>query len=297
MYKYNFNSMSTMVQISINQELFANDLMPVYKLFSTLEDTCSRFKEDSELSRLNHQMGKEVKVSNELFSILNDALKFYQETNGVFNPGILSAMENSGYTKSIELIRGRELGDSSHSASEISKIQPYQLNTDKQTVFLQTRIDLGGIAKGWVIDRAAEVLSTYGYGFINVGGDIRIFGSLPRPLKIGIEDPYDPAKIISSIQVSVGAVATSTSMKRRWKMNGKTKHHLIDAATGQPSKSTILSSTVTAPTALEADVRAKVVLLLGEETGNKWIADKKNKAVLINDKKEIWRGSESNGIS
>ena len=292
MNKYNFNSMSTMVQISINKELFANDLMPVYKIFASVEDTCSRFKEDSELSRLNQQLEKEVEVSDQLFSILKEALRFYEETNGVFNPGILSAIEHSGYTKSIELIKGRELTAPSPTAPVFTKLRPYQLDEDRQTVLLHTRIDLGGIAKGWVVDRAAEVLSQHGFGFVNVGGDIRIFGSLPRPLNIGIEDPFDSAKMLSSIQVSDGAVATSTSMKRRWKVNGTSKHHLIDATTGEPSASTIISSTVTAPTAVEADVLAKVVLLLGEERGKALLSVKKNPAVIINEATEIWRGGE-----
>ncbi|MFL6517190.1 MAG: FAD:protein FMN transferase [Bacillus sp. (in: firmicutes)] len=292
MYKYNFNSMSTMVQIMISKELFANDLMPVYKLFTTVEDTCSRFNEASELSLLNQQLEKEVEVSYQLFSILKEALRFYEETNGVFNPGILSAIENSGYTKSIEFIKGRELAAPSPTAPVFTKLKPYQLDEDRQTVVLYTRIDLGGIAKGWVVDRAAEILSQYGFGFVNVGGDIRIFGSLPRPLNIGIEDPFDPAKMLSSIQVSDGAVATSTTMKRRWKVNGRSKHHLIDATTGEPSISTIISSTVTAPTAVEADVFAKVVLLLGEEHGKALLSIKKNSAVIINEEKEIWRGGE-----
>ncbi|MED4225298.1 FAD:protein FMN transferase [Neobacillus cucumis] len=292
MHQYKFNSMSTMVQISINQELFANDLMPVYKIFSSVEDTCSRFKEESELSRLNQQIGEEVEVSDLFFQILKDALRFYEETNGVFNPGILEAIEHSGYTKSIEFIKGRELAFPSPTASVFTKMRPYQLDEDKQTVVLHTKIDLGGIAKGWVIDRAADVLAKNGFGFINVGGDIRIFGTLPRPLNIGIEDPYDPSKMLSSIQVSEGAVATSTSMKRRWKVNGSHKHHLIDATTGEPSASKIISATVTAPTATEADVLAKVILLLGEERGKALLSVKKNHAVIINETKEIWRGSE-----
>jgi thiamine biosynthesis lipoprotein len=281
-----------MVQISISQEMFANDLMPVYKIFEAVEETCSRFKEESELSRLNRQAGKEIEVSDILFNILKEALRFYEETNGVFNPGILEAIESSGYTKSIEYIKGRELNVSTHLAPKIEKIQPYQLNEEKQTVILHNRIDLGGIAKGWVIDRAAEILSNQGFGFINVGGDIRIFGTLPRPLNIGIEDPFEPSNILSSIQVSEGAVATSTSTKRKWKINGKNKHHLIDTTTGEPSTSTILSSTVTAPTATEADVFAKVTLLLGEADGRNWLTSKKIKAVIINEAKEIWRGSE-----
>ncbi|MEH7413985.1 FAD:protein FMN transferase [Neobacillus drentensis] len=292
MFKYNFNSMSTMVQISISKELFANDLMPVYKLFASVEDTCSRFKENSELSQINQQLEKEVDVSDPLFSILKDALQFYEETNGVFNPGILSAIENSGYTRSIEFIKGRELGVPSPTAPVFTKLKPYQLDEEKQTVLLNTRIDLGGIAKGWVVDRAAEILFEYGFGFVNVGGDIRIFGSLPRPLNIGIEDPFDPSKMLSSIQVTEGAVATSTSMKRRWTVNGRSKHHLIDPTTGEPSASTIISSTVTAPTAVEADVLAKVILLLGEERGKALLSVKKNPAVMINETREIWRGGE-----
>ncbi|MBT2655198.1 FAD:protein FMN transferase [Bacillus sp. ISL-18] len=292
MNNYNFNSMSTTVQLSINQELFANDLMPVYKLFASVEDTCSRFKVDSELSRLNQQLEKEVEVSDPLFSILKETLRFYEETNGVFNPGILSAIENSGYTQSIEWIKGRELTAPSPTAPVFTKVRPYQLDEDRQTVVLHTRIDLGGIAKGWVVDRAADVLSQYGFGFVNVGGDIRIFGSLPRPLNIGIEDPLDSSQMLSSIQVLDGAIATSTSMKRRWKVNGRSKHHLIDATTGEPSASTIISSTVTAPTAVEADVLAKVVLLLGEERGKALLSVKKKPAVLINEAKDIWRGGE-----
>jgi thiamine biosynthesis lipoprotein len=292
MYQYNFNSMSTMVRISINHELFANDLMPIYKLFTSVEDKCSRFKSASELSLLNQQIGKEAEVSEELFTILNDALRFYEETDGVFNPGILTAIENSGYTKSIEYIRGKKLRIPSPLALVATKIRPLQLDEAKQTVVLQTGIDLGGIAKGWVIDQAAEILGKESYGFINVGGDIRIFGSLPRPLTIGIEDPFEPSTMISSIQASNGAVATSTSMKRRWQVDGINKHHLIDPFTGEPSNSGIVSSTVTAPTALEADVWAKVTLLLGEEQGKAWIPSKGAQAVLVNQSKEIWKGGE-----
>lgn len=290
MYNYRLNSMSTTVQISISQELFANDLMPIYKLFALVEDTCSRFKEDSELSLLNGQIGKEVSVSNDMFAILTAALQFYRETNGIFNPGILSAIKNSGYAKSIEYIRGLDLTSPALTAESALQSEPYLLNEREQSVILYTGIDLGGIAKGWVIDKAAQLLAPYGYGFVNIGGDIRIFGTLPRPLKIGIEDPFNPADMIADIEVQSGALATSTSMKRSWKVNGRHKHHLIDPMTGEPSNSKIVSSTVTAPTALEADVRAKVTLLLGEERGKTWITGKGSKAVLINQSKEIWRG-------
>lgn len=286
---YHFNSMSTIVQISINNELLANDLMPVYKKFTQIEDLCSRFRKDSELSRLNEQIGKEVPVSNELFAILETAHDFYKETDGVFNPGILTALENSGYIQSIEHIKGREIGGIAPQAASRGLDEPFILQDSNHSAYLHTKLDLGGIAKGWVIDQAAEILTQLGSGFINVGGDIRIFGALPRPLNIGIEDPFEPTKIISAIQAQNGAIATSTSTKRRWSVNGANKHHLIDPFTGEASKSTIVSATVTAPTAVEADVLAKVVLLLGEDKGRSLLVKKAANAVIINQKREIWK--------
>ncbi|HEY2421757.1 MAG TPA: FAD:protein FMN transferase [Neobacillus sp.] len=289
MFNYQFNSMSTIVKISVNRELFANDMMPIDKLFQSIERTCSRFRSDSELSLLNQQIGKEVEVSNDIFFILTEAIRFYKETAGVFNPGILDALEKSGYSKSIEYIRGQKLEIAEHPPVAVT-ILPFFLNKKKQTATFFSKIDLGGIAKGWVIDRAALLLENSGYGFINVGGDIRIFGSLPRPLNIGIENPFDVTKMISSLEVESGAIATSTSMKRKWRVNGKWQHHLIDPRTGSPAKSSIVSATVTAPTALEADVLAKTVLLLDEEKGRDLIAKKGSRAVLINRAGELWRG-------
>jgi thiamine biosynthesis lipoprotein len=292
MFTYQFNSMSTFVKIAINRELFANDLMPVYKWFETIEDTCSRFRQDSELSKLNEQVGKEVPISENLYLILKDADRFFKETDGLFNPGTLTAIENSGYRHSIEYIRNQNL--------EVSLIKPtgtirgpaFKLNEGRQSVTLSARIDLGGIAKGWVIDRAAEELEKFGVGFINVGGDIRTFGQLPRPLNVGIESPFDPASMISSIQVRNGAIATSTSMKRKWLVNGELNHHLMDPRTGKPSNSNIVSATITAPTAVEADVWAKTVLLSGTEKAIGLIQQQGRSAVLISRTGEIWRGGE-----
>ncbi|MFD0827225.1 FAD:protein FMN transferase [Neobacillus sp. M.A.Huq-85] len=295
MYQYQFNSMSTMVKISINQEMFANDLMPIYKLFELIESTCSRFKVDSELSQLNKQIGKQVTVSSEMFSILTDAEHYFLETCGVFNPGVLTSLESSGYVKSIEYIKGQSFKLPGFSPNAIHNNKPFVLDKEQQSVILFSKIDLGGIAKGWVIDRAAELLEEIGFGFINVGGDIRIFGALPRSLNIGIESPFDFSNLLSSIQIESGAVATSTTMKRRWKLNEEWQHHLIDPRTGQPSESKIVSATVTAPTAVEADVWAKTVLLLGDKDGKSFIREKRTQAVLIDQEGKIWRGGIFDG--
>ena len=241
---------------------------------------------------MNQQVEKEVNVSSGMFSILTDALRFYEETKGIFNPSILSTLESHGYSQSIERIKGKELAITSPLSVATINSQPFTLNESNLSVTLLSKIDLGGIAKGWVIDRAAQLLEGLGYGFINVGGDIRIFGTLPRPLNIGIESPFAEEEMISSIQVEKGALATSTTMKRKWLMNGEWSHHLIDTQTGKPSESTIVSATVTAPTALKADVWAKTVLLLGEQAGQEWINRNGVQAELITKDGAMWRGGE-----
>jgi len=290
MFQYQFNSMSTMVTISISHELFANDLLPVYKQFEFVENLCSRFRPDSELSKLNQQLENEISISREMYFILTEAERFYRETCGMFNPGILEALETNGYTASIETIRGKELTDAVPKDIKAVRTFPVTFNEKRQTAILHATIDLGGIAKGWVLDRAAKLLEQYGFGFINVGGDLRVFGELPRSLNIGIENPFDPANILTSLQLAGGAVCTSTSAKRKWFVNGEERHHLIDPRTGTSSESTIISATITARTAIEADVWAKTVLLLGEKAGQEWVNKKGLGTVLINQNGEIWRG-------
>jgi thiamine biosynthesis lipoprotein len=289
MQKYTFEAMSTIVEIGTNSHLHADTQAEVRERIHLLEATCSRFQADSELSRLNQQLGKEIKVSALLFDILQSAQEFYDETNGLFNPGILSSLEYAGYSKSIERIQGQEMEATLTPPPYPVQMFPYTLHKKTQTVTLYTKIDLGGIAKGWILDDIAKFLETYADGFLNIGGDIRIFGSLPHALHIGIEHPYLSNIMIESLTISSGAIATSTSMKRRWIVNGKWKHHLINPVTGQPSDSTLVSSTVVAPTAIQADIWAKTALLLGEEQGRKWIQEKKAGAVLMNCNNEIWK--------
>lgn len=293
MFNYQFNSMSTTVKIAISYELSNHDLSLIYQLFELIEKTCSRFRSDSELSLLNRQIEKEAIVSSEMFSILTEAEKFFWESNGIFNPGILSALETNGYNQSIEFVRGQNM-DLPLDAIGVTS-QPFKLNRGRQAVTLHTRIDLGGIAKGWVIDRAAKILEKYGYGFINVGGDMRIFGTLPRPLNIGIEHPMNLSNMISSVQVQEGAIATSTSAKRKWFVNGELKHHLIDTRTGHSSESSIISATITAPTAIESDVWAKIILLIGEKDGPGKVLEKGLGAILINQNCGIWKGGSLHG--
>ncbi|WP_379971187.1 FAD:protein FMN transferase [Ectobacillus sp. sgz5001026] len=288
MNKYSFHAMSTKVELGIVSYLDSEILHQVEIWLGAIENTCSRFRPDSELSQLNEHVGEERAVSFSLFQILEKAEEFYKDTDGIFNPGILTTLEQEGYTKSIEYIRDKEVEALTLSTSIVPQ-PPFTLNTAKGTVTLHTRIDLGGIAKGWALDYIAALLEAHADGFINIGGDIRVFGTLPYPLHLDIENPLSNTGYISSIDITSGGLATSTSAKRKWLVNGEYHHHLIDPATAHSSQSPIISATVTANSAVQADVWAKVVLLLGEEKGKQWIHRKGIHAVLVGQDGSIWK--------
>jgi thiamine biosynthesis lipoprotein len=128
------------------------------------------------------------------------------------------------------------------------------------------RLDLGGIAKGWIAERAARILADHSYACgVNAGGDLFLCG-LPAgetAWEIDLEDPRDPEKSLGVLRVAPGAVATSSIMKRRWRQGEQEQHHVIDPRTWRPAETPWLSVTVYATHAAEAEVWAKVLLIAG----------------------------------
>ncbi len=122
------------------------------------------------------------------------------------------------------------------------------------------RLDLGGIAKGYAVDRATGILAQSGPALVNAGGDLAGRGRLwpvgvetgDGELTLGLEDH---------------ALATSGRDRRRWRRGGIEAHHLIDPATGAPAEARYLRVTVTAPTTVEAEIQAKAVFLGAEPEG------------------------------
>ena len=118
------------------------------------------------------------------------------------------------------------------------------------------RLDLGGIAKGYAVDRAVAILAQAGASLVDAGGDIAVTG---RPWPIGVET----ADGTLTLEVSEGALATSGRDHRRWTRAGQEQHHLIDPTTGFPAESDLLRVTVAAASAVEAEVLAKTLFLAG----------------------------------
>jgi thiamine biosynthesis lipoprotein len=143
---------------------------------------------------------------------------------------------------------------------------------DDRTLTLPAGIhlDLGGIAKGWTADRAAEDALAVGLPWVvvNAGGDLRIAGAAPS-LEIGVEDPEDPRQELLRVRLSSGGVATSSIAKRSWAPG---VHHVIEPSTGKPADTELLQATVWAEDATRAEIRATDALLLGPSSAVRYPA-------------------------
>jgi thiamine biosynthesis lipoprotein len=139
------------------------------------------------------------------------------------------------------------------------------------------RLDLGGVAKGWAADRAAQRLSRCGPAMVDAGGDIAVSGPKRsgQAWAIGVTDPRNPDGQLALLKIIHGGVATSGRDYRRWKVNGDWRHHLIDPRTGQPAKTDVFSVTVVAASTRQAEVAAKMVAVLGSKAGLNWL-DRQN---------------------
>jgi thiamine biosynthesis lipoprotein len=236
------------------------------------EGRFSRFSEQSELSELNRSEGRPFQASTDLFSVLALAQRYFHLTRGLFDPSILPDLRRIGYDRSMDLLRQQGAVPLFESllAGEHPSFSEMELDERRGMVLLPPgmELDLGGIAKGWIAEQAALILSEFSSACaVNAGGDMFLVG-LPEGEKqwpVAIEDPLQPEMNLTTLKVDPGAVATSAVTKRVWKQGEKQRHHLIDPRTREPAVTGWLSVTVIAPHAYEAEVFAKALLIGGPQ--------------------------------
>jgi thiamine biosynthesis lipoprotein len=242
--------------------------------FEEWEQALSRFRFDSELSRLNRSSGGPVPVSETLWEVFDASLEAEQETGGLVNPTVLDALVQAGYDRSFDLL------PTGSSPTEAVALAPASLaaihrEAARHSLLLPegVHLDFGGLAKGWAARKAAGLLKRFGPALVDAGGDIEIsappLDDLAWP--IGVADPFLPGSICETLRVERGGVATSGIDYHRWQQGGQWNHHIIDPRSGLPAVTDLLTVTIIAPDALRAEVAAKVVLISGSEAGMEWL--------------------------
>ena len=202
----------------------------------------TRFDESSELSRLNAAAAW-VDISPELEHLLRASLLAFEMSGGLVNVAVLPSMLAIGYTRPLTQGPTAAHLDQAHTAPLLPEV--LKVARGRARLAPNVRIDLGGIAKGWMADRLAARLGRH--VLVNLGGDLYARGEWPVAIACK-----------TYLLRNLGA-ATSSTRKRRW----GDLHHLIDPRTGLPATTRVEEVSVVAETALDAEVLAKTVLISG----------------------------------
>ena len=237
------------------------------ELVARCERRWSRFLPDSELSRLNAGAGGWVRLEAETYALVALAVEAWQATAGRFDPTVLRPLVAAGYDRSFPDVRPGAGGDPLPAPG----CAGIELDPWLAAVRLPegVQLDLGGIAKGHTADLVVDHLLAGGAAgaLVDLGGDLRVEGTAPAPdgWTIAVEDPFRPGRALGILRLARGAVATSTTLRRRWRGPGdEARHHLLDPATGLPTEG-LAAVTVLAGTAALAEVTAKAAMVAGPE--------------------------------
>jgi FAD:protein FMN transferase len=223
--------------------------------FERLERIFSRFRQDSELSRLN--AAGSIDAGPDLRAVVELALAARERTAGRFDPTLHDAVVAAGYDRTFD-----ELDEhaTTRPAPDPGRARDFVLRGRRIELGPGVRLDLGGIVKGYAADRCVQRLAPFGACLVNAGGDLAVAGARSEgPWPVAVEVPAGQL----TLALASGGLATSGRDRRRWRRCGEERHHLIDPATCRPAEGGPLTVTVAAPSATDAEVTAKSVFLAG----------------------------------
>jgi thiamine biosynthesis lipoprotein len=265
-----FAAMGTDVEVLLPDDREA-DVARVEGLFEAWEATLSRFRAASELSQLNAAGGRPMRVSPLLFHVVSRALRAASATDGIFDPSVEPRMREIGYDRTFSQV-----------APEGAAVTTQPLPGEWRRVVLDRAagtiqlpegvgIDLGGIAKGMAVDAALALLAERSVetALVNAGGDLGVLGRGPA-------DGAWPVSVQGwgrqrQVLITRGGLATSAVDRRAWRRGGREMHHLIDPRSGDSARSDLWSVTAAAASCAQAEVAAKVALILGRAAGTRFL--------------------------
>lgn len=263
--------MNTLVEIKVlerNEDKALKAINATFKEMKRVVGLMNIYDKRSEISLVNQSGIKGAVVSNELLEVIIESIKFSKLTKGAFDITISPVFKCWKFSKEDPQIPSPEI------IKEAKKKVGYQnikvdLKNRKIVLEKGATLDLGGVAKGFVVKKACLKLREMGIScaLVNAGGNIQVIGSyFDMPWKIGIQDPRDKEKIKKVIKIIDKGVATSGDYEKYFILNGKRYHHILDPQTGYPTKSCI-SVTIIAPDAFWADILSTGVFVLGPGKG------------------------------
>lgn len=253
----------------------------------------STYKDDSEISQINTKAAtKPVQIGDELFGLIQRSLRLSEQTQGAFDITYASAGNLYDYREEVR-------PSQTELANVVPKIDYQYVKIDPQanTVSFDVegvRIDLGGIAKGYAVERGVQILREHGIesGIVTAGGDSRILGQRRgRPWNVGIRDPRNRQEVVAMLPLADEAISTSGDYERFFDEDGVRYHHILNPSTGE-SASEVRSVTIVGPDAVMTDGLSTSVFVMGVTKGIDYINALADYEVVIVDKHGKMHASE-----
>ncbi|HEV2476767.1 MAG TPA: FAD:protein FMN transferase [Candidatus Dormibacteraeota bacterium] len=242
----------------------------VDEVIKAIDGAASRFREDSELSRLNAAPEREVVVSPLLGQALAAGLRGAQLTEGAVDPTVGTAIKLAGYDADFAQVI-KDGGPLRVRATRVPGWQAIRFEAATRRVWIPrgVEIDLGATAKALAADlaaRAAEGAIARGGVLVSLGGDIAVAGDGPVggwPVQVSEDSgaPLDERE--EAVTIDDGGIATSSTTVRRWTRGGVVQHHIIDPATGLPVDGPWRTATVAAASCVDANIASTAAIVMG----------------------------------
>jgi thiamine biosynthesis lipoprotein ApbE len=261
-----------------------------------IDEACSRFRADSELTGVNSRAGLRTVIGPLLEEALELSLRAAAITDGALDPTVGLDLQRAGYDRDWSLIAERDVTEQhSHlsgesvvvSARRVGRWEKVDLDRSLGAVTIPHRIglDLGATAKAWAADRAARAATKVcGCGaLVSIGGDLAFAGATPEEgWLVRVTDDHRASLDApgQTIRMWSGGLATSSTTTRRWRKNGVEMHHIIDPLTGSPADSPWRTVSVAAESCAEANIAATATLAKSD-AGTEWLRESGLPARLV----------------
>ena len=294
-----FFAMNTVVNTVVSAEI-GEDFTE--KVIADIEQRMSRTLPDSEISRLNR--GEDAVLSDGTIEVLEKALRIAGDTDYAFNPCMGTLTDTWDITSGKNVVPSDEEIKQALSLCDASLVE---ISDGRVKIPDGMKIDLGGVAKGYALQKAAENLektaAAEGVGAdfcISLGGNVAVSGTSKNRKenaqtgwKVGITNPFDKSLVMTTLNLEKGYVSVSGGYERFFEKDGRIYHHIFDSRTGYPAESGLACAVVVSDNGLEADALSTALFVMGREKAvefyKKGIYD--FEMLLVTNEKEIIAGS------
>ncbi len=254
---------------------------------NSLEGVLSRTREDTDIAKLNAADGAPVTLSDEGAKLLSTALDLSAATNGAYDPTVAPLTDLWGIGTEHEQVPAQSDIDA---ALKTVGTQHVHISGDSVQLDRGSKIDFGGIAKGYAADLCADILKDADAdGLLVLGGNIYAVGTNEgKDWNIGIADPDEPSDTVAAVAVHDMSVVTSGDYERYFEQDGVRYHHIFDPATGYPAASGLRSVTVIDENSTRADALTTALFVMGADEGRAYCEDNGIAAVFITSDRQVF---------